>query len=277
MTFNGGFNSAVYTDVSAGVGTVSGQGSAADDLAAVSSGAHYTAISTFGDTSDYVLLTRAAITNLRQLAGKTLAYHTVLPVVLTEMLQKAGVDVAKVHEVNDNSYTPSLLIKGPYQALQAYGTNEPLTLDAEGYGKDFREWTPAEEGVKGTFNVQVVNTKFLNAHRGAVADFLRAELHAFDYCTTHGATCVGYLAKAAGKDYDVSQSNKEWSLESALALKHTLPGKGVGVQSMAEWTPERNALAAATPKLVPSVPSLGSAMDTGIAASLYHGKQLIWP
>ncbi len=122
VTFNGGFNSAVYTDVSAGVGTVSGQGSAADDLAAVASGAHYTAISTFGDTSDYVLLTRAAITNLRQLAGKTLAYHTVLPVVLTEMLQKAGVDVAKVHEVNDNSYTPSLLIKGPYQALQAYGT-----------------------------------------------------------------------------------------------------------------------------------------------------------
>ena len=43
-------------------------------------------MATFGDTSDYAILTRS-ITNLRQLEGKTLGYHAQFPVVLTEMLE----------------------------------------------------------------------------------------------------------------------------------------------------------------------------------------------
>jgi NitT/TauT family transport system substrate-binding protein len=265
----------VYPLVSSGAATITGEGSAADDLLEVASGMDLTAISTFGDASDYALLTRSSITKLSQLEGKTLGYHTQLPVVLTEMMQKAGVDVAKVHEVNDTGYDPTVLIKGHYDALQAYQSNEPLTLDAEGYSKDFREWTPAELGVKGTFNVQVVNSNFLKAHRASVSDFLRAELHAFDYCATHGATCVGFLAQAAPKPYSPTQALKEWQIETALAKDHTLPGMGVGVQSIAEWTPELQAVV--SHKLVQHAPSLSSAMDPSLAASLYRGKQLIWP
>ena len=276
VTFNGGYNPNVYTDVSAGVGTISGEGSAADDLLAVAAGDRLTAISTFGDASDYVLLTRSGISNLKQLVGKTLGFHPPrLPVVLSEMLANAGVDVAKVHVVVDNSYVPSLLIHGPYQALQAYETNEPLTLRSEGYAKDFRIWTPAQFKVKGTFNVQVVNTAFLKAHPAAVSDFLRAELHAFDYCETHGATCVGWMKQAAGATYNLLQSEQEWADEWQLATKNTLPGEGIGVQSTAEWTPELRAVVSA--KLVTKAPSLAIAMNTSIAAGLYRGKTLIWP
>jgi NitT/TauT family transport system substrate-binding protein len=265
----------VNPEVSAGTATITGEGSAADELTDVANGTAVTAIATFGDTSDYALLTRSSITNLRQLQGKTLGYHAPFPVVLTEMLKKAGVDVAKVHEVNDTSFDPTVLIKGPYDALQAYQSNEPLTLQTDGYAKDFTEWKPSQFGVNGTFNVQVVNTRFLKEHPMAVQDFLRAELHGFDFCTANAKECIGLAAKAAGKTYNVAHELAEWTLESALAAHHTLTGKGIGVQSFAEWTPELRAVVAL--KSAKRVPTLASTEDTRLAASLYNGKRLIWP
>jgi NitT/TauT family transport system substrate-binding protein len=276
VTFNPNLSFApVYPEVSAGVATITGEGSAADDLVAVGNGAAFTAVATFGDTSNYALLMRSSITALRQLDGKTLGYHTQLPVVLTEMLQKAGVDVSKVHEVNDTSFDPTLLVNGPYTALQAYQSNEPLTLDADGYAKDFTEWKPAQFGVNGTFNVQVVNTKFLEMHRGAVQDFLRAELHAFDYCVANATKCIALTARMAGKTFDVTHELAEWRLESALAMHHTVPGRGVGVETTSEWTPE--ATAVLQYKLVRKPVDLATAENTTIAASLYAGSTLIWP
>jgi NitT/TauT family transport system substrate-binding protein len=262
-------------EVSAGVATVTGVGSAADVLNAVGNGAALRAISTFGNTSDYALLTRRSITNLRQLEGKTLGYHAPIPVALSEMLSDAKVNVAKVHLVNDTSFDPTVLINGPYDALQAYQSNEPLTLQADGYGKDFRVWKPSQFGINGTFNVQVVNTAFLKAHRGAVADFLRAELHAFNYCAVHVTTCVGFTAQAAGKSYNVAHEVKEWRFETALATDHALAGKGVGVQTAAEWAPE--AAAVVRYHLLRKSVHLNVAQDTALAASLYVGRSLIWP
>jgi putative hydroxymethylpyrimidine transport system substrate-binding protein len=68
VTFNPNVSfTPVYPEVSAGVATITGEGSAADDLVAVGNGAAFTAVATFGDTSDYALLTRSSITNLREI------------------------------------------------------------------------------------------------------------------------------------------------------------------------------------------------------------------
>ncbi|HVC24731.1 MAG TPA: ABC transporter substrate-binding protein [Acidimicrobiales bacterium] len=262
--------------VSAGAGTVTGEGSAADDLVLVANGANLVAIATFGDTSDYALLTQSSITKLTQLEGKTVAYHTTMPVIITEMLKKAGVDVSKLNEVNDISYNPDLLPEGKFAALQAYRSNEPITLRAEHQG--FREYIPSQFGVHGTFNLQVVNRTYLARHRATVADFLRAELHAFDFCGVHPLTCVKFedaAAAAAGVKNNQAHDVAEWKFEYALAVRHTLPGAGVGVQSQAEWAPEVAALKASG--LVTHVPPLSTYEDTALAASLYHGKSLVWP
>lgn len=262
--------------VSAGTGTVTGEGSAADDLVLVANGANLVAVATFGDTSDYALLTGSRITKLTQLEGKTVAYHTTMPVILTEMLERAGVDLKKLNLVDDISYNPDLLPEGKFAALQAYRSNEPITLRAEHQG--FREYIPSQFGVKGTFNVQVVNRSFLTRHPRTVSDFLRAELHAFDYCGAHARTCVQMedaAAASAGVTSNEAHNVAEWRFEYALATRHTLPGAGVGVQSEAEWAPEVAALRSFG--IVRHVPSLSTYEDTAIAASLYHGKQLVWP
>ncbi len=262
-----------YALVSADAAQITGEGSAADAMVAEANGSNFVGISTFGDTSDYALLTRAGITKLTQLKGKVLAYHVVLPVVLTEMLVRAGVDISKVRLVDDQTYNPLLLVHGSFAGLAAYLSNEPITLRADHY--EFTTWAPAQFGISGTFNVQVVNRKFVAAHRTAAADFLRAEFRAFSYCTAHSATCVGYLAQAQGPTFDVAHGEAEWKIESALALDHHLAGAGIGVESLAEWAPEAKAVAQY--KLVNKPPDLAMDEDTSLASSLYRGTRLIWP
>lgn len=262
-----------YALVSADAAQISGEGSAADAIVAEADGSNFVGISTYGDVSDYALLTRAGITKLTELEGKILAYHVVLPVVLTEMLVKARVDISKVHLVDDQTYDPLLLVHGSFAGLEAYLSNEPITLRADHYS--FTTWAPAQFGISGTFNVQVANRKFLAAHPAAVADFLRAEFRAFNYCTAHGATCVGYLAKAQGPTFDIAHGEAEWKIESALARDHHLGGAGIGVETLAEWAPEAKAVAQY--KLVHKPVDLANDEDTSVASSLYHGTVLIWP
>jgi putative hydroxymethylpyrimidine transport system substrate-binding protein len=262
-----------YALVSADAAQITGEGSAADAIVEEADGSNFVGISTYGDTSDYALLTRAGITKLTQLEGKVLAYHTVLPVVLREMLVKAGANVSKVRLVQDPTYDPLLLVHGSFDALEAYQSNEPITLRAD--HEPFTMWTPAQFGISSTFNVQVANRKFLASHRGAVADFLRAEFRAFGYCTAHAATCVGYLAEAQGPTFNLAHGEAEWRVESALALDHHLAGRGIGVETVAEWAPE--AAAVLRYKLVRKPVDLAGAEDTSLAGSLYRGTRLVWP
>jgi hypothetical protein len=198
------------------------------------------------------------------------------------MLAAAHVDTAKINEVNDTSYNPLLLVQGTFQGLQAYQSNEPLTLEANGFklGSAFLEWTPKQFGIHGTFNVQIVNGTFLHKHPSTVADFLRAELRAAAYCIAHQDQCVSIEQKAAvaggqGSSYSVSHERAEWRVEAGLITKYSLSGKGIGVQTTAEWAPEAHAVVAY--HLVKKAPDLASVENTSLVASLYKGTTLIWP
>ena len=66
-----------------------------------------------------------------------------------------------------------------------------------------------------------------------------------------------------------------WSLESALAIDHTLPGKGVGVETRGGVAARSSAIRAVRHRQ--AVPPLGVWEDTSMVSSLYDGKTLIWP
>jgi len=262
--------------VSAGRAQVTNVGSAADYLAAVGSGSNIKAVATYGNTSDYCVVTKKTITSLTQLAGKTLGYHFVKPAPVLAMLSAAGAHLSNVHFVNTPNYDPNQVVQGKIDAVTCYQSNEPLTLRAE--HAQFNEFTPAQFHVTGTFNVQFFNKNFLAAHYSAAKDWMRADLHAFYYCATHQAACVNIeaeYARQAGAEFLTSHERQVWALESALARNHTLPGRGVGVQSVAEFQPEARELVRFG--LMKSLPPLASVQDTRMVASLYHGKTLLWP
>jgi putative hydroxymethylpyrimidine transport system substrate-binding protein len=263
--------------VSAGRATTTSTGSAADFLVLASNGSHVTAVATYGDTSDYCIITRPQFTSLKQLEGHTLGYHFVEEAPDLEMLQAAGVDVKKVKLVNTPNFDPNQIVQGKLDSVGCYQSNEPLTLRAE-HAK-FNEFTPAQFGVSGTYNVVFFNSGFLAAHRAAAQDFMRADLHAFAYCEGHEAACIkieqGYAA-TAGADFSAAHESQVWHLEAALSREHTLTGQGIGVQSYAEWRPEATevtnfGLAKSVPALTPTVE------DTTLVASLYNHATLIWP
>jgi NitT/TauT family transport system substrate-binding protein len=263
--------------VSSGSATTTNVGSAADFLVAAASGSNITAVATYGDTSDYCIITQKSITSLTGLEGHTLGYHFVQEAPDLEMLNAAGVDISKIKMVNTSNYDPNQVVQGKIDAVDCYQSNEPLTLQSE--GAKFNEFTPKQFGVTGTYNVEFFNNKFLAAHSAAAKDWMRADLHAFAYCETNKNACVnieGDYAKQAGSDFITAHEDQVWNLESALSTKYTLPGKGIGVESQSEWGPEANEVTQF--KLISgSLPSLSSVENTSMVASLYNGKTLIWP
>lgn len=262
--------------VSAGTATTTNVGSAADFLVAAASGSDITAVATYGDTSDYCIITKKSITSLPGLAGNTLGYHFVQEAPDLEMLVAAGANLNKIKMVNTSDYDPNQVVQGKLDAVDCYQSNEPLTLRSE--GAQFNEFTPQQFGVSGTYNVEFFNTKFLKAHYSAAQDWMRADLHAFAYCELHKSTCVnieGQYAKQAGAEFLTSHEDQVWDLESQLSANHTLAGAGIGVESYAEWQPESNEVVKF--HLVKAAPSLATYENVTMVASLYNGKNLIWP
>jgi NitT/TauT family transport system substrate-binding protein len=262
--------------VSAGTATTTSTGSAADFLVLAANGSNVTAVATYGDTSDYCIIAKPELTTLKDLEGHTLGYHFVEEAPDLEMLRAAGVDLSKVKLVNTPDFDPNQIVQGQLDSVGCYQSNEPLTLSAE-HAK-FNEFTPAQFGVRGTYNVVFFNSGFLAAHAGAVGDFMRADLHAFDYCESNQPQCVsieqGY-AHNAGADFSATHESAVWRLEAALSKDHTLPGQGIGVQSAAEWAPEAREVTRFG--LAKDVPPLAKVEDIALVASLYRGDTLIWP
>jgi len=261
--------------VSSDAAQITSEGSAADYLLSAANGSNLRAVATDGDQSNYAILTRSELKTLQSLAGQTFGYHQTIPVAVSEMLQKAGV-LKKVDFVADNSYDPTLLTDGDFGAIQAFQSNEPITLRAAGL--QFNEFTPQQLGVTGTMGVTVVNATFLHDYPGAVKDFLRADLRAFAYCDVHAVACITIESKdaaAAGAPYELEHEYLRWKKESALSEHSVLPGRGLGVQTRAEWQSEDQALV--TYGLLKTAPSLARYENTSIAASLYHGTTLVWP
>ncbi len=262
--------------VSTDAAQIGGAGSAADFLESAANGANIEGVVTFGDASPYTLLTQTSITNLKQLEGKTVGYHTSIPVILLEELKKAGVDTSKVDFVNDTSYNPDLLPEGDFYAIQAYTDNEPLTLKSQGL--PFTEWDPDKYGVPGTYDPEFVNRTWAKKHPTAIADFLRADIYALDYCYGHGAECVNIEAQAAaaaGASYPIPHKLQQFNSAAHLVIAARLPKVGFGVETYAEWQPEYNALKQF--HVVKSLPPLKQVENTTIVASLYSGTKLIWP
>jgi hypothetical protein len=262
--------------VAAGTATTTNVGSAADFMVAAASGANITAVATYGDVSDYCIITQPQFTSLPMLEGHTLGYHFVQEAPDLEMLAASGTDISKVQMINTSNYDPNQVVQGKINAVDCYQSNEPLTLRAE--GAKFNEFTPAQFNVSGTYNVEFFNNKFLAAHAAAAKDWMRADLHAFAYCEVHQSQCVRIeqqAAQAAGAEFIVSHEQQVWALESALSKNHTLPGKGIGVESQAEWQPEVQEVTKF--HLASNLPPLSKVENTTMVASLYNGKNLIWP
>ncbi|GAA3816266.1 ABC transporter substrate-binding protein [Cellulomonas soli] len=258
--------------VAAGTAQVTSLGNEAEVLKAVAGGVDITGVLTWAHVPIATLMTGTDITDLTQLEGKTLGHKGSLPAPLRAMLVEEGVDVDAITQV-EVGYDPSVLPRGQVQALTGYKSNEPLLL--EDMGEDVTLWNPEDYGVAGSFGALAVNPTFAATYPQAVSDYLRAVVHAFDYCTDNGAECVGYAAELGGSGYDVAHNEKVWATEAGLAASSTPEGSPLGFLD-ADLTAAEGQTLVDSGELT-EVPAFADAFDPSYLEVIYDGAELQWP
>ena len=263
--------------VSAGTAQLAGLGGASDVITAVDNGAKITGIATYGNTAAITLLSNAnsGITSLKDFDGKTIGYKGAIPPQVQAMLVKGGADLGTIKWVSVG-YDPTILPQHKVDGLTGYLSNEPHLLAEAGYR--VKEWNLADYGIKSTFNTDVVNTAFGAAHPTAVQDFLRADLHAFEWIDADRAnlsTALGYAATLTGAGWNQANEEFRWSTEAALIAKSQPIGTSVGWQSTAQWQPEAAALTQF--KVVKTSPDLAAEIDSSFYDAIHRGDKLVWP
>jgi putative hydroxymethylpyrimidine transport system substrate-binding protein len=195
-----------------------------DTMTANANGLRITGISSYSDAGLDILMTMPSITDLSQLAGKTLGQKGWVPVGVSAMLDKAGLDKGDVKEVKVG-YDPTILPRGQVDALVGFISNEPLQLEAA--GTPVKVWQPKDFGVPGSLGAFAANPGFLKQHPTAAQDFLRAVFKAYQYCAqpAHVAECIGYQHDKAGADSDPKHETAVWKKETEVVASNPLPGK----------------------------------------------------
>ncbi|WP_300678775.1 ABC transporter substrate-binding protein [Nocardioides sp.] len=182
-------------------------------------------VSSYSNAGLDVLMTMPSITDLTQLQGKTLGYKGWVPVSVSAMLDKAGVDMSKVKQVKVG-YDPTILTRGQVQGLTGFISNEPNLLKDK--GTKVTVWEPKDYGVAGSVGAIAANADWAAAHPEALEDFLRATFKAFQYCAepAHIAECIDLQQKQqADPNDDKAHETAVWTTESTLVADNPLPGK----------------------------------------------------
>lgn len=266
--------------VSAGTAQFTSIGSAADAILAKGNGANITVLATYGDHDPHVIYTQPKITNLKQLEGGTLGYHINITPAAVQMLVNAGVDPKKVKFISLTSFDPTVVTRGQIDGAIGFADNEPNELRAA--HQKFNEFLPTQYGAQGTYTVMEVNTTWYQQHRAVAADFMRADLKAFQYCIINQSACVTYMTGLAashglGKAFPPAIQRLVWATDATYA--HQNGGLPLGAESYSEWQPSVTQVQKYGKYAggVKAVAPLTQTIDPTLVTSLYKGNTLIWP
>jgi ABC-type nitrate/sulfonate/bicarbonate transport system substrate-binding protein len=230
-------------------------------------------ISTLSNVGLEVLMTDPEITDLRQLDGTTLGQKGDMPPAVEAMLTDAGTDVSSIRQVVVG-FDPTILPRGQVDSLTGFISNEPNLLKVQGY--DVTVWRPFDFGVPSSLGTIAVNPGFAAANPTAVADFMRASLHALEYCDDNTEECVEFAAVRSGEGYDSEHNARIWRTESELVAQNQPAERPLGlvdtanVEAISEFLVDTGQIATAPA-------DVSSYFDNSFVESIYEGTTLIWP
>ncbi|MFW7415486.1 ABC transporter substrate-binding protein [Demequina sp. SO4-18] len=251
-------------------------GSASDVVLAAANNDNLVAVATYGTEPPFSIFANEKIESLKDLEGGSLGYFINLTPIASAMLDAADVDSSEVDMIKMTNYDPTVVTRGQVDAIVGYASNQPQTLRA--MDESFTEFLPADVGVSGTYNVMEANGEFLREHPEAAADFMRASLHALQYCLDEEDDCLDTLAEMAkdanqGDAFPREQLARTWAVESEWVRNSA--GGNPGVHTHAMWEPELEIVAKYGD--ISEIPALEDMMDVDLVADLYDGDELAWP
>ncbi|MEV4343013.1 ABC transporter substrate-binding protein [Actinoplanes sp. NPDC049596] len=244
-----------------------------DVLSANANGIKVTGVSSYSTVGLEILMTKPDVTDLKQLNGTTLGQKGAMPVGVQAMLVQAGADFGSIKQVTVG-YDPSVLTRGQVKSLTGFISNEPNQLKAS--GQDVTVWRPYDYKVPGSLGAMAVNPDFAAKNPTAVQDFLRAGLHAFEYCEDKAEECVKAAADLTGAGYDEKQNLAVWQTEDKVVRDSLKSGAALGAIDPANVSALAEMLNKYTKTSI-SADQAKSEFDASYIAAIYSGDKLIWP
>lgn len=232
-------------------------------------------VSSYSDVGLEILMTMPDVTDLTDLEGTTLGHKGELPPTVRAMLEQAGVDVTEITQVQVG-YDPSVLPRGQVQSLTGFISNEPNLLAAA--GEEVTVWRPFDYDVPSSLGAIAVNPAFAKDHPTAVEDFLRATLHAYEYCAANAEECVGYTAAQSGDGYDAAHNQKIWETEVATVADSLPENTALGAIDVENYAAIVTMLADYGLLEDPATAAEAeSFIDTSFIDAIYADGALVWP
>ncbi|MFF5083176.1 ABC transporter substrate-binding protein [Actinoplanes sp. NPDC000266] len=244
-----------------------------DVLSANANGIKVTGVSSYSNVGLEVLMTKNDVTDLKQLDGTTLGQKGAMPIGVQAMLVQTGADFGSVKQVTVG-YDPSVLTRGQVKSLTGFISNEPNQLKAA--GTPVTVWRPYDYKVPGSLGAMAVNPDFAAKNPEAVQDFLRAGLHAFEYCEDNAEECVKAAAELTGAGYDEKQNLAVWQTEDKVVRDSLKPGAALGAIDTANVTALAEMLNKYTKTSI-TPEQAASEFDSSYVSAIYQGDKLIWP
>jgi ABC-type nitrate/sulfonate/bicarbonate transport system substrate-binding protein len=243
-----GFSTANIGVVAAGQAQMTSLGSFSEVAVANNSDADLVAVGVEGHTSiDELLVDKdEGVAELTDLAGKNIGIKGAIPFSIRAMLAKAGVDEGSLKQI-EVGFNPVVLFEQDIAALPGYKSNEPFQLDAAGYKGRYDVFDPRDSDIPASFAVFTTSQSFAKDHPTAVADFLRATLHGFDWAAANpDAAVAATLAKSDPKNFFTPDGEKfRWTTEAQLVKDTTPAGQPIGVVDRQQLAAEIDFLVAA--------------------------------
>ncbi|GAB2448558.1 NitT/TauT family transport system substrate-binding protein [Conyzicola lurida] len=230
-------------------------------------------ISTLSNVGLEILMTNTDVKDLADLDGTILGQKGNMPPAVEAMLTNAGADVSSIQQVVVG-YDPTILPRGQVDSLTGFISNEPNLLEAQDF--DVTVWRPFDYGVPSSLGSVAVNPAFAEANPTAVEDFMRASLHAIEYCDDNTEECVEFASVLSGEGYDVAHNVKIWDTESGIIAENQPADRPIGLVDTANVDAISEFLVD-TDQISEAPADVQSYFDNSFVENIYDGTTLIWP
>ena len=221
--------------------------------------------------------------DLADLAGTSIGVKGKLPASVEAMLLKAGLTEGTDYDTTlIDGFDPIQHIAiDTIAGFPGYKSNEPGTLNRAGIG--FQLFDPADSGIPGSFGAIYTNAEFVEQHRTAAEDFMRATMMglADAIADPDAAAMVAVEQINANGNPNFLQADGEmfrWNTDAALIVGTTPEGSALGVPDPLLLQAELDAYAAVGFFGDDAAPDAAVFLDNAIIDVVYDEiGNPIWP
>jgi ABC-type nitrate/sulfonate/bicarbonate transport system substrate-binding protein len=236
-------------------------------------GLPFVSLAVLTQTGDEAMVTlkSSGIDEPKKFEGKTVGYKVIPAFEYLALLKAAGVDRSKISEISVG-FDPRILTEKKVDVLPVFKSNEPDIIRHLGF--EINVIDPAKYGVQVMGQTWAAHKDVLAADPDMFERFTRAALNGLAYAFANPKEAIDIVMRYATTE-DRAHQEFMLGIEKETALTEQTRSKGLGWQSLEQWTQLQNALSDFG--LIKQKVDPATLFDGTIQNKVYQNGKLIWP